>query len=87
VYADTGSEFVLGGLEDVFRNHFPESLRGMDEERRCVFDPPCKKDRGSCAVCMHLSENSCERFNTALSRHYLFGGTHEGVRWQAFWKP
>lgn len=87
IYADSGGEFVLGGLEDVFRNHLHWSLHKMDEEGRCVFDPPCRKEHGSCAVCMHLSENSCERFNTVLSRHYLFGGEHEGVRWKAFWKP
>lgn len=85
IYADSGGEFVLGGLEDVFRNHLHWSLHEMDGERRCVFDPPCRKAHGSCAVCMHLSENSCERFNTVLSRHYLFGGEHEGVRWKAFW--
>lgn len=87
IYADTGGEFVLGGLEDVFRNHLYWSLHKMDEERRCVYDPPCRKGHGSCAVCMHLSENSCERFNTVLSRHYLFGGEHGGTQWTAFWKP
>lgn len=85
VYADTSGEFVLGGLEHVFKNYLAESLNHMDEERRCVFDPPCKNDKGSCAVCMHLSENSCARFNSALSRHYLFGGEHGGVTWKAFW--
>lgn len=87
VYADTRSEFVLGGLEHVFRNHLADSLRKMDEDRRCVFDPPCRNHRGACAFCMFLSETSCERFNTDLSRWYLFGGGTEGVRWQGFWNP
>lgn len=85
IYADTRSEFVLGGLEHVFRNYLAVSLRSMDEERRCVFDPPCRNDRGACAVCMYLSENSCARFNSALSRWYLFGGEGGGITWQAFW--
>lgn len=85
IYADTRSEFVLGGLEHVYRNHLADSLASMDEERRCVFDPPCRNHSGACAICMHLSENSCERFNSALSRWYLFGGNDEATTWQPFW--
>lgn len=85
IYADTRGSGVLGGLEHVFKNYMGSSLKEMDEERRCVFDPPCNDDKGSCAICMHLSENSCQRFNADLSRHYLFGGEHGGVVWKPFW--
>jgi DNA-directed RNA polymerase subunit RPC12/RpoP len=85
IYADTRSEFVLGGLEHTFRNRLVEALNQMDNDRRCVFDPPCRDREGACAFCMYLGEISCERFNTVLSRHYLFGGEHGGVTWPPFW--
>jgi hypothetical protein len=89
IFADTRGESVLGGLEHVFRNYLSASLENMDRDRRCVFDPPCRERRGggACAVCMYLSETSCERFNTALSRWYLFGGDDGSIRWQGFWNP
>lgn len=85
IYADTRSEFTLGGLENIYRNKLNECLSKMDKEKKCIFDPPCYQDKGACAYCMFLSEGSCERFNTALSRHYLFGGKHEEVQWKGFW--
>jgi hypothetical protein len=87
VFADTRSEFILGGLEHVYRNYLAESLRQMDADRRCVFDPPCARQGGACAICMHLAESSCERFNRGLSRQYLFGGEREGIQWEGYWNP
>jgi hypothetical protein len=85
IYADNRSEFVLGGLEHVFRNYLADGLEEMDADRRCVFDPPCRNHTGACAFCMYLSETSCERFNSSLSRWYLFGGGEGGITWQGFW--
>lgn len=85
IHAGSHNEFVLGGLEHVFRNSLPGSLSQMDADRRCVFDPPCRHSTGACSFCMYLSETSCERFNTALSRLYLFGGEVDGVQWQGYW--
>lgn len=85
VYADMRNEFVLGGLEHTFRNRLVDCLEEMDSDRRCVFDPPCRQRDGACAFCMYLGEISCERFNTVLSRHYLFGGSHGGINWPPFW--
>jgi hypothetical protein len=89
IFADTRGESVLGGLEHVFRNYLSSSLESLDQDRRCVFDPPCRERRGggACAVCMYLSETSCERFNTSLSRWYLFGGDDGSIRWQGYWNP
>lgn len=86
IYPGGRSEFILGGLEHVFRNYLDECLEEATREARCVFDPPCTNRTGACAVCMYLSEVSCERFNTALSRHYLWGGTSRGVTWSRFWQ-
>lgn len=87
IYANTGGEFVLGGLEHVYRNYLADSLAQVDADRRCVFDPPCNRNNGACAQCMYLSETSCDRFNKTLSRWYLFGGTdpEEKITWQGYW--
>lgn len=87
IYPGARSEFVLGGLEHVFRNFLHECLEAMAEDPRCVFDPPCRQRGGACAVCMFVGEVTCERFNSALSRHYLFGGRVAGVDWRGFWEP
>lgn len=85
IYPGARSEFVLGGLEHVFRNYLDECLRSLVEQSRCVFDPPCSRSRGACAVCLFIGEVACERFNTALSRHYLFGGQLDEINWCGYW--
>lgn len=75
VYANSRSEFVLGGLEHVFRYALDEVLADLDAERRCVFDPLCRHAPGgaACAACLHVSEVACARFNTVLDRNLLWG--------------
>ncbi|MEW1906176.1 hypothetical protein [Streptomyces sp. NPDC086147] len=74
VYANTRSNFTLGGLEHVYRYDLVDALSELDAETRCVFDPPCRRDfGGACAACLHLSEVACARFNTVLNRNLLFG--------------
>jgi len=85
IHAGSHSEFVLGGLEHVFRNSLADSLSNLRQDRRCVFDPPCRHTAGGCSFCMYLSETSCQRFNTSLSRSYLFGGELDGIRWEGYW--
>src|SRR6185437_9784596 len=51
IYANTGGEFVLGGLEHVYRNYLADGLEEVDADRRCVFDPPCNRNNGACAQC------------------------------------
>ena len=51
IYANSRSEFVLGGLEHVFRYGLDEVLTDLDAERRCVFDPLCRQCGGWCRVC------------------------------------
>jgi hypothetical protein len=96
VYANTRSEFILGGLEHVFRYDLPDALSELDAETRCVFDPPCRHVfGGACAACLHVSEVACCRFNTVLDRNLLFGSVANpaaavpggGVMWQPFWTP
>ncbi|MFC4586011.1 hypothetical protein [Sphaerisporangium corydalis] len=101
IYANTRSEFTLGGLEHVYRFDLVDALRELDAEQRCVFDPPCRRDfGGACAACLHISEVACTRFNTVLDRNLLFGtlpplaptedgsslpGSKEDVRWVRYW--
>ena len=86
IYPGARSEFVLGGLEHIFRTCLDETLHSMIEDPRCTFDPPCRDRNGACAVCMFVSETTCERFNTSLSRHYLFGGINsDGTKYTGYW--
>ena len=98
VYANTRSEFVLGGIEHVFRFDLADALSELDADPRCVFDPPCRRSfGGACAACLHTSEVACERFNTVLDRNLLFGtlppvagmptppSVPGGVTWRGFW--
>jgi hypothetical protein len=97
IYANTRSEFVLGGIEHVFRFDLEDALSELDADPRCVFDPPCRRSfGGACAACLHTSEVACERFNTVLDRNRLFGalpladGAHAPPRevlWRGFWTP
>jgi hypothetical protein len=74
LYANTRSQFVLGGLEHVFRYDLPDAFTELAAESRCMFDPPCRTSfGGSCAACLHVSEVACQRFNTVLDRNLLFG--------------
>lgn len=78
IYANTRSEFTLGGLEHVFRFDLVDALTELDGESRCVFDPPCRRSfGGACAACLYVSEVACARFNTVLDRNLLFGALPE----------
>ena len=98
IYANTRSEFVLGGIEHVFRFDLGDALAELDADPRCVFDPPCRRSfGGACAACLHTSEVACERFNTVLDRNVLFGtlppingasaSAPGEVMWRGFWTP
>ncbi|MGH7743466.1 MAG: hypothetical protein ACREQ5_01400 [Candidatus Dormibacteria bacterium] len=81
IYANTRSEFTLGGLEHVFRFDLHDALTELDAENRCVFDPPCRRSfGGACAACLYVSEVACARFNTVLNRNLLFGALPEPPR-------
>jgi hypothetical protein len=73
VYAATRGDFVLGGLQTVFETRLHELLeRVRRAERRCPFDPACRRDGAACVACLHLGEPSCRGYNRYLSRLDLF---------------
>ena len=97
IYANKRSQFTLGGLEYVFRRDLGDALTELTAETRCLFDPVCRDRETACTACLFLSEISCARFNSALSRKVLFGGqeslvsaaagTFGGRAWTGFWIP
>jgi len=97
IYANKRSQFTLGGLEYVFRRDLSDALTELTAETRCLFDPVCRDRETACVACLHVSEISCSRFNSALSRKVLFGGqaslltaaagTFGGRQWTGFWLP
>lgn len=66
-------------------------------ETRCLFDPVCRDRETACTACLYVSEISCARFNSGLSRKVLFGGqaslvlaaagSFGGRAWTGFWAP
>jgi hypothetical protein len=97
VYANKRSQFTFGGLEYVFRRDLADALTELTAETRCLFDPVCRDRETACTACLFVSEISCARFNSALSRRVLFGGpaslvptaagTFGGRAWTGFWTP
>lgn len=74
IYANTRSQFTLGGIEHVFRFDLADALSELDAETRCMFDPPCRRSfGGACVACLHVSEIACQRFNSVLDRNLLYG--------------
>lgn len=79
----------LGGLSSVFSQTPWQPLELAAEDLvACQLDPSCTEDDGgACVACLHLPLG-CSRWNSALSRAYLFGGqTREGyVIARGFWQ-
>jgi hypothetical protein len=79
IYANQSGEFTLGGLQLVFEHHLRAVLEGLKADAgRCIYNPICDRDSGSCHGCMHLGEVSCSHFNKLLDRRRLVG---EGGYW------
>ena len=77
-FAIPRGDFVLGGLQAMYEHDLHTVLdRVVFDESRCALDPGCISNPGgaACAVCLHLGEPSCRKFNTALDRKTLFGET------------
>lgn len=74
VYANSRSDFVLGGLQAVFENSLHQVLHEVVHgEARCPLDPGCTSGGGACMACLHLGEPSCRLYNRFLGREVLFG--------------
>lgn len=65
---------TIGALSALFEQSLAEWLAEVRSTRRCVYDPVCHNDGGTCHACCHLAETSCRFFNVNLGRPFLFGG-------------
>jgi hypothetical protein len=75
VVYDNASDFQLGGLSTLARDHLAAFLTAVSEEAsRCLYDPDCIDRRGACHGCIHSPEICCRVFNHGLSRAFLLGG-------------
>jgi len=65
----------LGGLSAVFTQTPLQPIElAASDLFTCQLDPSCTEDDGgACVACLHLPLG-CDRWNSALSRAYLFGG-------------
>ena len=74
VYSSHRFGQTIGALTALFEQSLQEWLTQVRDSRRCVYDPVCADQGGSCHACTHLSEISCQFFNLNLGRSFLFGG-------------
>ncbi len=68
---------TIGALTSLFEQSLEEWLTQVRDSRRCVYDPVCSNNGGTCHACIHLAETSCRFFNLNLSRSFLFGGPEQ----------
>ncbi|MBS3053979.1 MAG: DUF1998 domain-containing protein [Candidatus Aenigmarchaeota archaeon] len=86
IFSRESGDFRIGALHDLFRNRlYPWVDVTIKDIGKCVYDPVCYHDIGSCHSCLYLNEISCSNFNQDLSRHYLIGKAFNG-NLSAFWK-
>jgi hypothetical protein len=65
---------TIGALTALYEQTLHQWLKGIRDNRNCVYDPVCHEHEASCHACTHLAETSCRFFNLNLSRSFLFGG-------------
>lgn len=75
IYSNHRFGATIGALSSLFEQSLPDWLgQIMGDTRRCIYDPVCQTNGGSCHACTHLAETSCRFFNLNLGRSFLFGG-------------
>ena len=65
---------TIGALTSLYEQSLAEWFNQVLDSRKCVYDPVCADNEGSCHACLHLAEISCQVFNLNLGRAFLFGG-------------
>ena len=64
----------IGGFGSLFEQDILDLFTEADlEMRKCIYDPVCISEKGSCFSCMYLSEFVCCNFNNLLDRDVLIG--------------
>jgi transcriptional regulator with XRE-family HTH domain len=85
LYAESMEHFALGGMFTLFKTRLDEWVNDAKKHAaRCIYDPACINDDSgaACHACMHVSEFTCQSFNSDLNRQVLIG---DGETLPAFW--
>lgn len=74
IYAQTSQGIPLGALSGMAESNYAYFLKmTLEESKNCVFDPICtERDDTACSACLIIPEISCNHFNVALGRKYLY---------------
>lgn len=74
IYAQSGQGVTLGALSGMVETNYAGFLKkAFTDSRSCVFDPICtERDDTACSACLIIPEVSCNYFNAALGRKYLY---------------
>ncbi len=78
------STINIGGFGSLFENDLLDLFTEADfDMRKCIYDPICLNEKGSCFSCLYLPEFVCCNFNKLLDRDILLGS---GKRFsEKFW--
>jgi len=85
IYINSSESFMMGGFLTLIVQNLKEWLYGSFESgRRCIYDPVCLENGGGCHACIHLSEMSCQFFNSPdfLDRAFVYGGKGMKGYWE-----
>jgi hypothetical protein len=75
IYSNHRFGATIGALSSLFEQSLPDWFgQVINDSRRCIYDPVCQSEGGSCHACTQLAETSCRFFNVNLGRPFLFGG-------------
>lgn len=68
------STINIGGFGSLFQHDVLDLFTEADlEMRKCIYDPVCITEKGSCFSCLYLPEFVCCNFNNELDRDVLLG--------------
>jgi hypothetical protein len=74
VYEVVGTGISMGGIHRMVQRHLLAVSREFNAVASgCMYDPACLDRAGACFACVHLSDVSCQEFNTNLNRRLLVG--------------
>ncbi|WP_456371097.1 hypothetical protein [Geoglobus sp.] len=85
IYIYASESFMMGGFLTLLVQSLSEWLYGSHESgKRCIYDPVCIDSDGACHACTHLSEISCQFFNSSrfLDRRLVYGGGGLAGYWE-----
>lgn len=87
IYANNIHDFQIGGMHTLFESSIiPWIDMAMMDAEKCLYDPVCIDNGGSCHACLQISEVSCVHSNRDLGRDVLAGFENDTTRVVGFWE-